>query len=117
MEDFTWLAHLDDGETYAEYGPDGTARGWKSVPHERVTALELIPTRDDLHGFRIPVPEGAAPVLFRRRTVHIHLVSDARLSRGDTITVIGYESASSSHYWAAYPDGRVMGSAWAEAIQ
>lgn len=117
MDDFTWLAHLDNGETYAEHDADGNARGWKSVPHERVVALELLPTRPDLHNVRAEVPADAQPVFFRRRTVTIPLSDDVPVQHGDTITVIGYESATSRHYWAAYPDGRVMGSAWAEAIQ
>lgn len=103
MDDFAWLAHLDNGETYAEHDADGNARGWASVPHARVTALELIPTQPDIAGLRIEIAPEQKPVYFRRRFVAMR--GDGAVTGTRTVTVIGYESGAGNRYWAVEANG------------
>ena len=105
MDDFTWLAHLDNGDAYPEHDARGVARGWRDVPHARVTALELVPQRPHLHRVHWEIPRGAVPVLFRRRTVRVHLRTDGHIEDGGTITVLGWESSDAARYVAVWPNG------------
>lgn len=107
-EDFRWVVRLDDGTDYPEIGPDGVTRGWDSVPHRHVVALGLIPQRDDLHPFAIPIDEHVVPVFFRRRQLGINGDS-GEVTHQQTITVIGMEysgvAGGLAKYWAFYPNG------------
>lgn len=103
MEDFTWLAHLDNGEAYPEHDARGVARGWRDVPHDRVTALELIPTRPDVSGLCIAIMPEQEPVCFRRRCVTVRI--DGTVTDSRTVTVIGYESDTGNRYWAVESNG------------
>src|SRR6185312_584038 len=115
-EDFRWVARLDDGRDYSEIGPDGTARGWANVPHERVVAIGLIPQRDDLHGFALPIASGQRPVVFRRRQITVSGVTGDEIARR-SITVIGWESADETRYLAVYPNGDSRSTTDKAAIQ
>lgn len=106
MEDFTWLTYLDDGELYAEHDAAGVARGWKSVPHERVVALELLPTRPDVTGLRIAIGPQQTPVCLRRRFLTVR--ADGAPIGGRTVTIVGYTSATGNRYWAVEANGDLL---------
>lgn len=103
MDDFIWLAHLDNGETYAEHDERGNERGWKSVPHERVVALELVPVQPDVAGLCIAIAPEQTPVCFRRRFATVR--TDGVIAGTRTVTVIGYESDAGDRYWAVEANG------------
>lgn len=104
---FAWIAHLDDGSTYSENGPDGAARGWASLPATRtVTAIALQPRQRGRRGLRIPVPAGSTPVFFRRRQVTLRLDGGEQARR--TTTVIGWASDVDARYWAIDDVGNVV---------
>lgn len=85
-------------------------RGWSIVDQDRVTALYLYP-RDSgtgLEPLMLTLPDGAKPILFRRRT--LALMS----STPDTTTCIGWKAPGASCYLWVGDNGRVACTPWDE---
>ena len=114
-DDYQWVAHYADGTRVPEY-VDGVARGWRDVAHARVVALSLIPTDPNQDVIRLELPQGAMPVLFRRRSVTVAYQDGWPVTSRETITVIGWESATASHYLAVSANGDVHATPDREAL-
>ena len=114
-DDYRWLAHYSDGSTYPEHGPDGEARGWKSVDQSRVVAVEIVPQKPHMPDLKVNLQAGDRAVFFRRRTVTVAF--RGAVQRQSTITVLGWETDDETGLWAVYPDGEVLVTSDKQAIQ
>lgn len=102
-EDFVWVAHLDNGSTFPEIDANGGEHGWREVPTDRVSAIELIAQRPTHHDVRIEITHDAMPVFFRRR--YVRLANGSGQVSRDGVTVVGWESSSERWYLVIDADG------------
>ena len=113
---WTWTAHLVDGTAVAEYDDAGVARGWAAVDGRAVRAIVLTPTAAGLPGPMVAtVPEGATPVLFRRRTLTVQADGGAVVEQR-TATCAGWEREGQGCYLVAFDDGAILLTADREGV-
>jgi len=89
-----WHVLYHDGTECNEEDTSGDVvrlRGWAEIDHAQVALLQI--RQDDMVVASVLIPDGAIPVLFRRRTIEIRTDGETAQEQGrTTVSVIGWRS-------------------------
>lgn len=96
-ESYAWIAHLRDGSEVPEHEPDGTRNSFRALDGDSVRAVELVALIEGRAGAIVMVPDGAEPVLLRRKRQTIRL-TDAAVGSGTLATVVGWQRGDDGSY-------------------
>lgn len=109
---YTWHVTYRDGSQIHEFDrPEG--RGFVEVGEKPVRVVEITPVEvgedfapELLAGrrpYRMPIPDGATPIFFRRRSIIIHIESD-QMHMQSAIHCIGWKLGEKARYLFIRPD-------------
>lgn len=105
-----WHVLYHDGTECDEEDTSGDNvrfRGWAEIDHAQVALLQI--RQDEQIVASVLIPDGAMPVLFRRRTIEINTDGDVAEEAGrTTVTVIGFQSEQGVAWLWRNPESGVV---------
>jgi hypothetical protein len=105
---WSWMVVYRDGSAVYEcQGESAPHAAWKDVNDRLVAGLALIPRQAGLQQVVVHVPEGAVPVLFRRRQIELNMASGEQTGR-QTIHCLGWEGFHNASYVFIFQDGSTL---------
>ena len=103
---WTWRAVYKDGGEIKEYDDAGAEHSFREADSDRVKSIILEPSSSELPPFTVDIKEGATPVCFRRRSIHIQ--GDGTESGRSTAHCIGWRTDDAAQYLFVFEDGSTL---------